>query len=66
MNDVEEIAGAVHGELILYPTRPGASTVHVRALAGPMALSPTEARKLAADLLNRADFIDPPAIEAQP
>jgi hypothetical protein len=56
----DEISGSMHDELIIYPTRSGARTVHVRALAGRMAFTPAEARKLAADLLNRADAIDPP------
>lgn len=60
-----DIPGAIHSELVLYPVRPGARNVYLRALTGQMVFTPTEARQLAADLLNRADAIDPPG-EDQP
>ena len=51
--------GAVHGQLAIYDTRFDAPSIHLRAMTGVWAMSASDARRLAADLLNRADLIDP-------
>ena len=56
------IPTALHGGLVVQDTHPSHRALLLRPVASIWTASPAEGRKLAADLLNRCDLIDPPKL----
>jgi hypothetical protein len=56
------IGAAMHGGLVIQDTHPSHKALLLRPIAGMWTSTPAETRQLAADLLNRADLLDPPAL----
>jgi hypothetical protein len=56
------IPTALHGGLVVQDTHPTHRALLMRPVASIWTATPGETRQLAADLLNRADLLDPPTL----
>lgn len=56
------LEAAIHGGLVIQDTHPSHKALLLRPIAGMWTSTPAETRQLAADLLNRADLLDPPKL----